>query len=191
MLNCWRTQPLTIRSPPLADATVFNICSLLSEETDCKAAHKPNNATHIGGEALRKLFKDRFTLPSEKRICLEVARSFLKYQIGTDYMTQKKIIWVRLLRSTLGYSRNTLPIDLHMEFILEFASCFSKYMILVVPTKEHTAVTICNALLDSVVPYFGVPWCLLSDREVENLQVRFGQNPWNSAITHVPLPTRG
>ena len=47
-----------------------------------------------------------------------------------------------------------------------FVDCFSKYTILV-PSKDHAAVTVCNALLDQVIPYFGVPRQLLPDRERE------------------------
>ena len=44
--------------------------------------------------------------------------------------------------------------------------CFSKYLILI-PLKDHIALTVSNALLDWVNPYFGVPRRLLSDRGQE------------------------
>ena len=56
-----------------------------------------------------------------------------------------------------------LPADRRHEFIIVFVDCFSRYTILV-PTSNHTANTVSEALLRHVVPYFGTPCRLLSDR---------------------------
>ena len=56
-----------------------------------------------------------------------------------------------------------LPADRRMEYIITFVDCYSNYAILI-PSKDHTAQTVSNALLDRVIPYFGVPRQLLSDR---------------------------
>ena len=56
-----------------------------------------------------------------------------------------------------------LPLDRRHEFLIVFADCFSKYTILI-PSSNHTASTVCEALMQHVVPYFGTPRRLLSDR---------------------------
>ena len=52
------------------------------------------------------------------------------------------------------------------EFIIVFVDCFSRYTVLV-PASNHTADTVSDALLRHVVPYFGTPRRLLSDRGKE------------------------
>ena len=52
--------------------------------------------------------------------------------------------------------------DWRMEYNITFVDCFSKYTILI-PLKDQTAQAVSNALLDRVIPYFVVPWKLLSD----------------------------
>ena len=56
-----------------------------------------------------------------------------------------------------------LPADRRHEFVIVFVDCFSRYSILV-PASNHTANTVSDALLRHVVPYFGTPRRLLSDR---------------------------
>ena len=56
-----------------------------------------------------------------------------------------------------------LPADQGMGYIVVFVDCYTKYAILI-PSKGHTAATVCNALLTRVIPYFGVPTRLLPDR---------------------------
>ena len=56
-----------------------------------------------------------------------------------------------------------LPADRRHEFLIVFVDCFSRYSILV-PARNHTASTVSDALLRHVVPYFGTPRPLLSDR---------------------------
>ena len=56
-----------------------------------------------------------------------------------------------------------LPADRHHEFVIVFVDCFSRYSVLV-PASNHTANTVSEALLRHVVPYFGTPRRLLSDR---------------------------
>ena len=53
--------------------------------------------------------------------------------------------------------------DRRHEFLIVFVDCFSRYSILV-PASNHTASTVSDALLRHVVPYFGTPRRLLSDR---------------------------
>ena len=56
-----------------------------------------------------------------------------------------------------------LPADHRQEFLTVFVDCYSRYTILV-PASNHTANTVSEALLRHVVPYFGTPRRLLSDR---------------------------
>ena len=56
-----------------------------------------------------------------------------------------------------------LPADRRHEFVIVFVDCFSRYTVLV-PASNHTADTVSDALLRHVVPYFGTPRRLLSDR---------------------------
>ena len=56
-----------------------------------------------------------------------------------------------------------LPADHRQEFLIMFVDCYSRYTILV-PSSNHTANTVSEALLRHVVPYFGTPRRLLSDR---------------------------
>ena len=53
-----------------------------------------------------------------------------------------------------------------MEYIILFVDCFSKFSILV-PSEDHTTVTICDALLQHVISYFGTPRRILSHRGSE------------------------
>ena len=49
------------------------------------------------------------------------------------------------------------------EFLIMFVDCYSRYTILV-PSSNHTANTVSEALLRHVVPYFGTPRRPMSDR---------------------------
>ena len=53
--------------------------------------------------------------------------------------------------------------DHRQEFLIVFVDCYSRYTILV-PSSNHTSSTVSEALLRHVVPYFGTPRRLLSDR---------------------------
>ena len=55
------------------------------------------------------------------------------------------------------------PADRRHEFIIVFVDCYSQFTILV-PASNYTADTVSDALLRHVVPYFGTPRRLLSDR---------------------------
>ena len=56
-----------------------------------------------------------------------------------------------------------LPADRRHEFLIVFVDYYSRYTILV-PASNYTASTVSDALLRHVVPYFGTPRRLLSDR---------------------------
>ena len=56
-----------------------------------------------------------------------------------------------------------LPSDHRHEFLIVFVDCYSKYTILI-PSSNHTAYTVSEVLMQHVIPYFGTPCRLLSDR---------------------------
>ena len=101
------------------------------------------------------------------KIYLEVARSSIQCQAGTDYGAQRKTsgtivsdrLWDTLFIDIVG----TLPANRRMEYIITYVDCFSKYSILI-PPKDHSALTASNVLLDQVILNFVVPRRLLSDR---------------------------
>ena len=56
-----------------------------------------------------------------------------------------------------------LPPDHRHEFLIVFVDCFSKYTILI-PSNNHTANKVSEVLMCHVIPYFGTPRRLRSDR---------------------------
>ena len=141
-----------------------------SEEEARRLAQELHTATHLGGQALWKLFSDCYSHKAGRRMCIEVAQSCPQCQRGSDYghrlkttgTIQSKGPWDMLSVDIVG----PLPADRRHEFVIVFVDCFSRYSILV-PASNHTASTVSDALLRHVVPYFGTPRRLLSDRGQE------------------------
>ena len=161
------------------------------EEYDFTVHHRPGKVqTHVDGlsrlpvrpappedallhiqvaseEEARKLFSDRYSHKAGRRLCIEVAQSCPQCQLGSDYghclrttgSIQSSGPWDMLSVDTVG----PLPADRRHEFLIVFVDCYSWYTILV-PASNHTASTVSDALLRHVVPYFGTPCRLLSDR---------------------------
>ena len=138
-----------------------------NEEEARRLAQELHTATHLGGQALLKLFSDHYSHKAGRRICNEVAQSCPQCQRGSDYGHRQKTTgtieskgpWETLSVDIVG----PLPADRRHEFIIVFVDCFSRYTVLV-PASNHTADTVSDALLRHVVPYFGTPRRLLSDR---------------------------
>ena len=138
-----------------------------SEEEARRLAQELHGATHLGCQALWKLFSARYSHKAGRRICIEVAQSCPQCQKGSDYghrlkatgTIQSKGPWDTLSVDIVGL----LPADRRHEFVIVFVDCFSRYSILV-PASNHTANTVSDALLRHVVPYFGTLRRLLSDR---------------------------
>ena len=146
---------------------LLHIHLLENEEEAQKLAQELHSATHLGGQALWKLFRDRYDFKSSCRICLEVTQSCPQCQMGSDYghcqkttgAIQSRGPWDTLSIDIVG----PLPADHRHEFLIVFVDCYFRYTILV-PSSNHTANTVREALLRHVVPYFGTPRQLLSDR---------------------------
>ena len=149
-----------------------------SEEEARRLAQELHTATHLGGQALWKLFSDRYFHKAGRRICIEVAQSCPQCQRGSDYGHRQKTTgtieskgpWDTLSVDIVG----PLPADRRHEFVIVFVDCFSRYTVLV-PASNHTADTVSEALLRHVVPYFGTPRRLLSDRGREFVREVWGK----------------
>ena len=149
--------------PPPTEDSVLQVRLLENEEEARKIARELHAPTHLGGQALWKLFRDRYSHKAGSRICLETAQSCPQCQLGSDYGHRQK---------TTGTIQpqgpwDTLSIDivgpLPSEFLIVFVDCYSKYTNLI-PSSSHTANTVSEALMRHVIPYFGTPRRLLSDR---------------------------
>ena len=162
-------------APP--EDTLLLVHVLHTEEEARKLAQELHSATHLGGQALWKLFSDRYSYKSGRRLCPEVAQSCPQCQMGSDYGHRQKTMgaihsrgpWDTLSVDIVG----PLPADHRQEFLIVLVDCYSRYTILV-PASNHTASTVSEALLRHVVPYFGTPRRLLSDCVVSSW-VMFGE----------------
>ena len=151
---------------------------LENEEEARKLAQELHSATHLGEQALWKLFRDRYDFKSGRHICLEVAQSCPQCQMGSDYGHRQKTTgaiqsrgpWDKLSLDIVG----PLPANHRHEFLIVFVGCYSRYTILV-PSSNHTANTGSEALLRHVVPYFSMPRRLLSDRDREFVGEMWGK----------------
>ena len=138
-----------------------------TEEEAHRLAQELHSATHLGGQALWKLFSDRYSHKAGRRVCIEIAQSCPQCQLGSDYghrlkttgSIQSKGLWDTLSVDIVG----PFPADRRHEFLIVFVDCYSRYTILV-PANNHTASTVSDALLHHAVPYFGTPHRLLSDQ---------------------------
>ena len=153
--------------PPPPEDTLLQVRLLEDEEEARKIACKLHATTHLGGHALWKLFCDRYSHKAGRRICLETAQSCPQCQLGTDYGHRQKMTgtiqsqgpWDTLSIDIVG----PLPPDRCHEFLIVLVDCLSKYTILV-PSSNHTTSTVSEALMLHVIPFFGTPRRLLSDR---------------------------
>ena len=161
-------------NPPPPDDTILQARLLENEDEARRIARELHTATQLGGHALWKLFRDRYTHKASRCICLETAQSCPQCQLGTDYGHRQKTTgtvqsqgpWDTLSIDIVG----SLPPDHRHEFLIVFVDCYSKYTILV-PSSIHTANTVSEALMRHVIPYFGTPRRLLSNRGREFISV--------------------
>ena len=152
--------------PAPSEDTLLHI-QLNTEEEARKLAQELHSTTHLGSQALWKLFNDRYAHKAGRRLCIEVAQSCPQCQLGSDYghrvkttsSMQSRGPWDTLSVDIVG----PLPADRRHEFLIVFVDCYSRYTILVT-ASNHTANTVSDALLRHVVPYFGTPRRLLFDR---------------------------
>ena len=156
---------LPVGPAPPEDA-LLHIQGDTEEEARC-LAQELHTTTHLGGQALWKLFSDHYSHKAGRGVCIEVAQSCPQCQLGSNYghrlkttgSIQSKGPWDTLSVDIVG----PLPANRRHEFLIVFVDCYSRYSILV-PASNHTASKVSDALLCHVVPYFGTPRRLLSDR---------------------------
>ena len=152
-------------APP--EDVLLHLCLLETEDETRKLKRELHFATHLGGQALWKLFRDRYDYKAGHRICLEVAQSCPQCQLSSDYGHRQKTTGAIQSQGpwdTLSIDIVVpLPADHRKEFLIVFVDCYLLYTVLV-PSSNHTASTVSEALLRHVVPYFGTPRQLLSDR---------------------------
>ena len=128
--------------PPPPEDIFLQVRVLNDEDKARRIARELHTATHLGGRALWKLFRDRYTHKAGRRICLETAQSCPQCQLGTDYGHRQKTTgtmqsqgpWDTLSIDIVG----PLPPDYCHEFLIVFVDCYSKYTILI-PSSNHTA----------------------------------------------------
>ena len=119
---------------------------------------------------------------------MEIAQSCPQCQMGSDYGHRQKTTraiqsqgpWDTLSVDIVG----PLPADHRQEFLIVFVDCYSRYTILV-PSSNHTASNVSEALLWHVVPYFGTPRRLLSDRGRKFVGDVWGKLMRSLGIQHV------
>ena len=124
---------LPVNPPPPEDA-ILQVRLLEDEDEARKIARELHTATHLGGHALWKLFRDRYSHKAGCRICLETAQSCPQCQLGADYGHRQKMTgtiqsqgpWDTLSIDIV----DPLPPDHRHEFLIVFVDCFSKYTIL-------------------------------------------------------------
>ena len=78
------------QAPPEGEEVTLIIQPLTDEAAARQTARELHNATHVGAEALWKLFWGHFLFTRGKCICSEAAKSCIQCQAGTDYGAQKK-----------------------------------------------------------------------------------------------------
>ena len=161
------SQPISSQRPLLPLKTLCHRPLPRQPISDQKLARELHSATHFGGQALWKLFRDRYNHKAGRHICLEVAQSCPQCQLGSNYGHRQKTTgtiqfqgpWDTLSIDIVG----PRPADHRQESLIVFVDCYSKYTILV-PFSNHTVNTVSEDLLQHVIPYFGTPRRLLSDR---------------------------
>ena len=143
--------------PASPEDVLLHVKVLESEEEARKLAQELHATTHLGGQALWKLFGDRYSFKSGRHLCQ--MRSDYGHRQKTTGAIQSQGPWDTLSVDIVG----PLPADNQQEYLIVFVDCYSRYTILV-SASNHTANTVSEALLRHVVPYFGTPRRLLSDR---------------------------
>ena len=146
-------------APPDGEDAAFLVQTLTTEEAARQAALELHRATHGGGDALWKLGQANLPRGSS---AMHSVPGWHRLQCHTENR------WRYHVDRTLGHSVDWHcgPSSSWLEVGVSHHFCrllFQVYHILI-PSKDHTAQMVSNALLGRVITYFGVPQQLLSDR---------------------------
>ena len=139
---CRWPQPV---APAPPEDVLLHLRLLENEDEARKLAKELHSSTHLGGQALWKLFRYRYDYKAGRRICLEVSQSCPQCQLGSDYGHRQKTTgaiqsqgpWDTLSIDIVG----PLPADHRQEFLIMFVGCYLRYTILV-PSSNHTSNTV-------------------------------------------------
>ena len=126
--------------PPPPEDNVLQVRLLEDEEEAHEIARELHATTHLGGQALWKLFSDLYSHKASRRICLETTQSCPQCLLGSDYGHRQKTTgtiqsqspWDTLSIDIVG----SLPPDHRQEFLIVFVDFYSKYTILI-PSSNH------------------------------------------------------
>ena len=110
--------------PPPPEDTILQVRLLENEDEARRIDRELHTAIHLGGHSLWKLFRDRYTHKTGRRICLETAQSCPQCQLGTDCGHRQKTTdtiqsqgpWDTLSINIVG----PLPPDHCHEFLIVF-----------------------------------------------------------------------
>ena len=75
-------------TPP--EDVLLHLCLLENEDEERELTRELHSATHLGVQALWKLFRERYNYKAGRRICLEVSQSYPQCQLGSDYGHRQK-----------------------------------------------------------------------------------------------------
>ena len=81
-------------NPPPPEDNVLQVRLLDDEEEAHKIARELHAATHLGGQALWKIFRDRYSHKAGRRICLETARAVpnVNWAATTDIARRRPVL---------------------------------------------------------------------------------------------------
>ena len=141
---------------------------LSKEEETREVLERIHMDGHLGVRKTLRVVRRWFEWVRDKKLCQSVVSSCQGCQLGSDYQPRK--VPQGQIESASPW--DILSIDVMGPFIsskkkgryiLSIIDCFSKYPILV-PLRDHTALTVSRALYERVVGYFGCQRKILSDR---------------------------
>ena len=95
-------------NPAPPEDVLLHVRLLETEEEARRLAQGLHSATHLGGQALWKLFRNRYDYKAGRRLCLEVAQSCLQCQMGSNYSQRQKTTGAIQSRGPL----DTLSVDI-------------------------------------------------------------------------------
>ena len=158
--------------PPshLCNVKVNPIVHLKSERTVRKHLTQIHQFSHGGVKSTLDIFHSRYTGPRARSICEDIVRKCHGCQVAKDYGHAK----AEQGHITAPRPWHTIAIDVvgplrairGYKFIISIVDVYSKFSILI-PARSHTATDIVHAIHHRVIPYFGVPYCILSDNGPE------------------------